>query len=232
MTDSGGRAANRGALPTFTTSNAAAITGATCAVDGGALPTTASSSTNGVGFYNCNFVTAANAVSGAKATLTAAVVDPADATKEITTTINLTVGGSVSTETIAFDKTSYAPGEAMTITRTAKDSAGNPVADGSAAPAITFSKSVGGTAPAAGFYKNGTLSSTSSTGVASVFAPAIGGAFTMQATSGNTAGSALTASSTVTDANAGLLTQIDALNAKIVALNALIAKIMKKLGVK
>jgi len=32
--------------------------------------------------------------------------------------------------------------------------------------------------------------------------------------------------------SASLLTQIDALNAKIVALNALIAKIMKKLGVK
>jgi len=232
MTDSGGRVALRGALPTFTSSNAAAITGATCAVDGGALPTTASSSTNGVGFYNCNFATAANAVSGAKATLTAAVVDPADATKELTTTIELTVGGSVSTETIAFDKTAYAPGEAMTITRTAKDSAGNPVADGTAAPAITFSKSVGGTAPGASFYVGGTKSSTSSSGVASVFAPVIGGAFTMQATSGNSAKSALTASSSVTDVNAGLLTQIDALNAKIVALNALIAKIMKKLGVK
>jgi len=231
MTDSGGRVANRGANPTFTSSNAAAITGATCDRDGGALPTTASSSTNGVGFYNCSFTTAANAVSGAKATLTAAVVDPADGTKEITTTIELTVGGSVSTETIAFDKTAYAPGEAMTITRTAKDSGGNPVADGTAAPAITFSKSVGGTAPGASFYVGGTKSSTSS-GVASVFAPAIGGAFTMQATSGNSAGSALTAAASVTDANAGLLTQIDALNAKIVALNALIAKIMKKLGVK
>jgi hypothetical protein len=32
--------------------------------------------------------------------------------------------------------------------------------------------------------------------------------------------------------SATLLTQIDALNAKIVALNALIAKIMKRLGVK
>jgi hypothetical protein len=36
----------------------------------------------------------------------------------------------------------------------------------------------------------------------------------------------------VLDGNAALLTQIDALNAKIVALNALIAKIMKKLGVR
>jgi hypothetical protein len=232
MTDSGGRPASRGANPTFTSSNAAAITGATCDLDDGALPTTASSSVNGVGFYNCSFTTAANAVAGSKATLTAAVVDPADATKEITTTIDLTVGGSVSTETIAFDKTAYAPGEAMKITRTAKDSSGNPVADGTAAPAITFSKSVGGTAPAASFYVGGTLSSTSSAGVASVFAPAIGGAFTMQATSGATGSPVITASSSVTDANAGLLTQIDALNAKIVALNALIAKIMKKLGVK
>ena len=42
----------------------------------------------------------------------------------------------------------------------------------------------------------------------------------------------ITAASSVVDGNAALLTQIDALNAKIVALNALIAKIMKKLGVK
>jgi hypothetical protein len=171
MTDSGGRAANRGANPTFTSSNAAVITGASCALDGGALPTTASSSINGVGFYNCNFVTAANAVSGSKATLTAAVVDPLDATKELTTTIELTVGGSVATETITFDKTSYTPGEAMNVTRTAKDSVGGPVADGTAAPAITFSKTVGGTTPTTGFYVGGKLSSTSSAGVASVFAP-------------------------------------------------------------
>jgi len=119
----------------------------------------------------------------------------------------------------------------MTITRTAKDSSGNPVADGSAAPAVTFSKSVGGTTPAASFYVGGTKSSTTA-GVQSVFAPAIAGAFTAIATSGNTAGSALSSAASVTDANAGLMTQIDALNAKIVALNALIAKIMKKLGVK
>jgi hypothetical protein len=43
---------------------------------------------------------------------------------------------------------------------------------------------------------------------------------------------ALSATASVTDMSATLMTQIDALNAKIVALNALIAKIMKKLGVK
>jgi len=229
-TDSLGNAATAAAAPTIVSGTPSVITGGTCLLDDGATATI-SSSTNGVGFYNCDFATAATAASGSKATLTIRIVDPADADKFLTTTIDVTVGGSVSTETLSFDKTSYAPGEGMTITRTAKDSAGNPVFDGAAAPAVTFTKSVGGTAPGASFYVGGTKSSTSA-GLQSVFAPAVGGAFSMNATSGNTAGSALTASATVTDGNAALLTQIDALNAKIVALNALIAKIMKKLGVK
>jgi hypothetical protein len=118
----------------------------------------------------------------------------------------------------------------MVITRTCKDVAGNPCADGTAADKVVFSKAVGGTAPVASFYVGG-KKATSAT-APSVFAPALGGAFTAQMTSGNAAGDTVKASSSVTDANAGLLTQIDALNAKIVALNALIAKIMKKLGVK
>ena len=232
-TDSNGNAVSVGATLSVKTSDAAVITGGACQLDNGA-DADYSSSTNGVGVYNCKFDTAANAASGSKATLTIRVLDPADplGVAYLTTTVDVTVGGSISTETIAFDKTSYAPGEAMVITRTAKDSAGNPVFDGAAAPAITFTKSVGGTAPAAGIYVGGKTSSTTSKGVVTVFAPAVSGAFSMNATSGNTAGSALTASSSVADANAGLLTQIDALNAKIVALNALIAKIMKKLGVK
>ena len=230
--DSLGQAVNTAAVPTIVSGTPTVVSGGTCLLDDGAA--TVGSSTNGVGFYNCDFATVGSATSGSKATLTIRVLDPADAdgVKFLTTTIDVTVGGSVSTETIAFDKTAYAPGEGMTITRTAKDSAGNPVADGTAAPAITFSKAVGGTAPAASFYVGGTRSSTSSAGVQSVFAPSVSGAFTAIATSGNTAASALSAAASVTDANAGLLTQIDALNAKIVALNALIAKIMKKLGVK
>ncbi len=192
-------------------------------------------SSGGTGFYNCALSTPSSAKSGDATTMTFYVLDPADVlgVAELTTVVNVTVGGTTpGTETITFDKTSYAPGEAMNVTRTCKDTSGNPCADGVAAPAITFSKAVGGTAPGASTYTAGKKSSTSSTGVASVFAPVIGGAFSANATSGNAAGSAVTASSTVTDANAGLLTQIDALNAKIVALNALIAKIMKKLGVK
>jgi len=229
--DSAGNPVNSSATPAVISSDTTVSSGGTCALDAGSA--TYGSSTNGVGYYNCSFATTSTAKSGGKATLTIRIADPDSTTGGyLTTTVAVTVGGSVSTEVLSFDKTSYAPGEAMNITRTATDSSGNPVFDGASAPAITFSKAVGGTAPGASFYVGGKKASTSSAGVASVFAPAIGGAFTMQATSGNTAGSALTASATVTDANAGLLTQIDALNAKIVALNALIAKIMKKLGVK
>ena len=192
-------------------------------------------SSGGAGFYNCALSTPTSAKSGDATTMTFYVLDPADVlgVAELTTVVNVTVGGTTpGTETVTFDKTSYAPGEAMTIVRTCKDTSGNPCADGTAAPAVTFSKAVGGTAPAASIYVGGKKSSTSSTGVVSVFAPSVSGAFSANATSGNLAGSAITASASVTDANAGLLTQIDALNAKIVALNALIAKIMKKLGVK
>jgi len=192
-------------------------------------------SSGGTGFYNCALSTPTTAASGKTTIITFRILDPSDplGVAYLTSDVVITTGGTTpGTETISFDKASYAPGEAMTITRTCKDTSGNVCADGTAAPAITFSKAVGGTAPGASVYTAGKNSSTSSTGVVSVFAPVIGGAFTANATSGNAAGSAITASSSVADANAGLLTQIDALNAKIVALNALIAKIMKKLGVK
>jgi len=235
-TDSSARVATATAVPTIASSNGLAVVTGTCALDGGYTATAADidykSSTNGVGFYNCNFTSAANAVSGSKSTLTISIVDPADAAKKISTTIDVTIGGSVSTETLAFDKTSYAPGEAMIITRTAKDSAGNPVADGTASPVVTFSKAIGGSAPAAGFYKSGVSASAASIAKSGAFAPTVPGAFSVLATSSATGTPAITAASSVSDANAGLLTQIDALNAKIVALNALIAKIMKKLGVK
>jgi len=235
-TDSAGRVANTVAAPSVVSLTSPAVaTGGTCTKDGGVTSTSADtpykSSTNGVGFYNCNFATFSGAKSGEKATLTIRIVDPADATKFISTTFDVTVGGSVSTEVLSFDKTAYAPGEGMVITRTAKDSSGNPVPDGTASPAVTFSKAVGGSV-SAGFYRLGASATSTSAANATVFAPVIGGAFNALATSSATGAPTITATASVTDANAALLTQIDALNAKIVALNALIAKIMKKLGVK
>jgi len=185
---------------------------------------------NGRGYYNASITGAASAASGKTATVTYSYTN-ADTTVKSTAAVTFTIGGTtIATETLGFDKTSYAPGEAMVVTRTARDSAGNPVADGTASGAVTFSKPVGGTSPAASFYVAG-KSATSAT-APTVFAPSVAGAFSGSMTGGDAAATVRTGSATVTDANAGLLTQIDALNAKIVALNALIAKIMKKLGVK
>jgi len=237
-TDSGSRATTTAVAPAVISSDANVVTGGTCTLDNGqnssyssALPSAGGA--NSVGVYNCSFTAAANAASGSKATLTIRVSDPASTTGGfITTTLAVTIGGSISTETIAFDKTSYAPGEGFVITRTAKDSAGNPVFDGASAGSISFNKAVGGTAPAGSIYVGGVSASATSAAKSKVFAPSIPGALTASMTGGDAAATVRTASATVTDANAGLLTQIDALNAKIVALNALIAKIMKKLGVK
>ena len=189
-------------------------------------------SSGGVGFYNCLATSSSGAVSGNTATLTVRTVDPADATKFLTSDVKYTIGGTATTgsEVLSFDKLTYAPGEAMIITRTGKDSSGNPVHDGATSPAVTFNKGVGGTAPAAGTYVKGTSASSTSAATATVFAPVTPGPFIATATAAN--GATITATATVTDANAAVLTQIDALNAKIVALNALIAKIMKRLGVK
>ena len=235
-TDSGGRLVTSAAAPTVVSSNTTVVTGGTCILDNGqdgdfSSTVPSAGGTNGVGVYNCNFSTASIAKSGDKATLTIRVSDPASATGGfLTTTLAVTVGGSASTETIALNKESYEPGEAMIITRTAKDSAGNPVADGTAAPAIRFSKSVGGTTPVASRYLGGVSASASSLAKSAVFAPTSTGAFSALATSGNAAASALTATATVAaDAAATELAQAaadaaaeatDAANAATDAANA------------
>jgi len=189
------------------------------------------SDANGVGHYNVSVTGAANSTSGKTTTVTWSIVNSATSTITSNAITFTAAGTTIAKETLTFDKTtSYIAGDPMVITRTATDAAGNPIADGTASPAVTFSKTVGGTAPAASAYVAG-KSATSAT-APTVFAPVTGGAFTAQMTGGDAAATKYTASSSVVDGNAALLTQIDALNAKIVALNALIAKIMKKLGVK
>ena len=199
------------------------------AVGGRASLSTAGVTTdiNGLGYYNASLTGATNAASGATSTVTFRT-QLTDGTFVTSNAISASVGGAATKEVVTFDKTSYAPGEPMVITRTATDAAGKPAYDGQTAAAVTFSKSVGGSA-AASVYKGGKVATSATAPV--VFAPALGGKFSAIMTSAIT-GATATAEASVTDANAGLLTQIDALNAKIVALNALIAKIMKKLGVK
>jgi len=236
-TDALGQAANITAsgVPTLVPTDVTTSSGGTCVKDDGS--STVYSPGLGFGYYNCDLLTPSSAASGKSTATIARIVSPADATLYIKSAeFTTTVGGSISTakEVLSFDKLTYAPGEAMILTRTATDSSGNPVWDGSASPAITFSKAIGGSGGGVSVYLGGKSATSTTIAGATVFAPVIGGAFNAIMTGGATgaATNGVIATASVTDANAALLTQIDALNAKIVALNALIAKIMKKLGVK
>jgi len=154
----------------------------------------------GPGYYVFDATSANTSVSGGKASVTVKILDPADTTNTTYITspaINFTIGGSVSTQTVTLDSSSYTPGGAMTITVSAKDSSGNPVYDGAATPGTwVTSKALGGAALAASSYVGGTKSITTA------FAPAIPGDFTITATGTDTAATKVTASATVTDPNA------------------------------
>ena len=133
---------------------------------------------------------------------------------------------------MAFNKTAYTPGEKGVLTVTVKDSSGNPASDGVYATLFSGASTTNatGSTPAAAVVVIGGKKDHD------IFVPNGKGSVnisnTLGATIASKAGTTVSATAEVTDPNAGLLTQIDALNAKIVALNALIAKIMKKLGVK
>jgi len=209
--DSSGNLASASAVPAIVPASTTIVSSGTCVLDDGSDTTYSSGA--GIGVYNCAFTTSASAKSGDKTTLTVRIVDPADATKYLTTTYDVTIGGSVSTEALAFDKSTYATGESIVVTMTAKDSAGNPVADGSASPAVTFNKSVGGTYGAS-LYKAGARANKANT----LFAPASTGDLVAFATSGNAAATALTATSTVGENETAALA-LDAANAATDAAN-------------
>ena len=90
-------------------------------------------------------------------------------TAYITTTVAITIGGSVAKETITFGADAYDVGAEMSITITATDASGNPVADGKATPGLTGNKAVGGALPSASQYVGG----VKTTAAASLFAPAV-----------------------------------------------------------
>ena len=192
------------------------------------------------GTYNVQVTSVAKA-SGSTATLKFRVVVSASAGTFVESApLTYTLGGSVASVALSLDKSSYTQGEAASATLTLKDSSGNAARDGDHSDILTgaLTSSLPITSTLSYNATATTVSSLGGVAVKKFNAPAIGGAWTVTGTTGTgpatTAekGKALTASATIADPNAGLLTQIDALNAKIVALNALIAKIMKKLGVK
>ena len=183
------------AVPAVVSSDATVSSGGTCVLDTAG----AASAGDGYGFYNCSFSIVPTATSGSKATLTIRVLNPARAAgtvSYITTTYDVSVGGSpaTGTETLSFDKATYAPGEAMVVTRTAVDSAGNPVFDGATAPGVTFTKAITGSL-AATTYVGGKRASSAT--APTVFAPAVSGAFEAYMTANSLA--RVSATATVSD---------------------------------
>jgi trimeric autotransporter adhesin len=206
---------------TITGTSASAIIVSASAV--GATATNADDAA-GAGVYNANVTGASVAASGATTTVTYSTTDPVLATTIRSNAITFTIGGAVATETITFDKTSYAPGAPVTITRTAKDSAGNIPADGSTANAVT--SPLQGTVGAS-WYVGGVRTNS-----AGLYAPYASGTVTATMLSGN----ALTPSAVVTGTTtvgssaeiASLTTLINSLVAKMNALSKLVTKIQKK----
>jgi len=186
---------------------------------------------NGRGYYNASVT--GGSITGKSANVTYSTT-LSSGTVISATAVSIANAGTPKTVTWALDKTAYEPGALVLITVTAKDANGNAAADGTYANlfagATTASGSITGSTPAASVELVGGKKEYKA------FAPGTGGSYTITNTTGTsvgaTAGTVLTGTVTVTNPNAALLTQIDALNAKIVALNALIAKIMKKLGVR
>jgi hypothetical protein len=182
------------------------------------------------GAYYCDVT----GVAVGKANLTIAPASTTTNSPVVAFQVTKSVAASVALST---DKTSYNPGEKITLTITAKDADGNPLGSGSydlLGAASTVSQSLTGTAltDAAFEYIDGVATTT-------YYAPLAAGPVTFSAKLSADAavasaiqGTTVTTSPSVKDGNAAIMTQIDALNAKIVALNALIAKIMKKLGVR
>ena len=206
--DSSGQLAT-GATPAAVLTGQAVIASVACAQDNDA-----NYGTGATGYFGCSFTTSSAAKSGDKVTITLRIADPADATKYLTTTVDLTVGGSVAKEVISFDKSSYGAGEAMVVTITATDSSGNPAYDGDNSPALTGSKATGGSLPAAGYYVQGKKATTAG----ALWAPAIGGDFTVVGTGTDAAATALSATASIEgDASASLA--LDAANAATDAAN-------------
>ena len=191
--DSGGNAVV-GAAVTVVSGNPAAVASGSC-VD----------AYLGVsdGIYTCEFTSAVGSKSGDKATLTFRVPVPLSSpVTYYTVTADVTLGGSVATETVTFDKTSYSPGEGMVVTRTAKDASGNPVYDGAPALALTGNKNIA--AIPAATYTQGSVTTESKylgtvTRKFTVFAPSAPGSFTYSGLGGALGLVEISASATVTD---------------------------------
>ena len=160
------------------------------------------------GYYECTAATTAVSTSGAAATLTYRVVNPAITTSTAYFTLDhaVTLGGSASTVTLTSDKETYDPGEKMIVTATAVDSSGNPVWDGATGPSgVVSNKSLGGTLTMNLYYDGKSTSQVRSadprsfTGGNDIYAPNASGKFTLTYTYGTLSEKSATLTRTVGD---------------------------------
>jgi len=206
-TDAGGRNVT-GLSPAIVSSNVSAITTGSC--------TDASSSLVQDGVYSCQVTPVVTSTSGMTATLRVRIPDPAVLTATATdgpfvsTTYDVTMGGAVSTLVLSTDKATYAPGEVMVVTATAKDSSGNTPYDGQSGPTLRANKALGGSAAGStitmnAYYDGKSTSETRSTSVRvmtadkTLFAPAASGSFMISGLDGQTTPASVSVSATVTD---------------------------------
>jgi hypothetical protein len=188
--------------PVVVSSDVSVITGGTC--------TDASSGVSD-GTHACSLTSAVGSTSGKTATITIRTPDPAVATATaaagpwLTTTYTVTLGGSVATEVITLDKTSYDPSGYMVVTVTAKDASGNPVWDGATAPTLSSNKALGGTITMTtyrgGVATSATVSATTGlvTNDKNLGAPASSGTFMISGLSTNATATPISVVGTVGD---------------------------------
>jgi hypothetical protein len=187
-TDAGGRGVT-GLTVTTTSSNTSAVaSGGTCSE---------LSAITSAGVYVCTLTPVITSTSGMTSTIVARTVDPAVTTSTSYLTYSygtVTMGGAVNTATITFDKATYAPGEAMRITVTAKDSSGNIPYDAISGFTLTANKAIGGTITMNSFYDGVSDTRVRSTtprtftATENLFAPAASGEFKVTGTFTNAAG--------------------------------------------
>jgi len=199
VTDAGGRSVI-GYTPGIVGSNAAAASTGLCA-------DTAADETTRDGTYVCSVTTTAASTSGMTSTMTVRLDDPEIAgIQYFTSTFDVALGGAVSTIVLTTDKATYAPGEYMIITATAKDSSGNTPYDGQSGPTLTANKSLGAAISMNAYYDGVSTSQTrvstsprTFTASQNVFAPAASGVFNIQGVDGQTTAAAILVSATVAD---------------------------------
>jgi len=166
--DAAGNVVNLSAAPS--------LTGATGALVGASVTSTtsgtyASLQTNAVGYGTTTMIVPATILNGV-GTYKLRVQNSAG-TNIDSAAVNARVAFGINSFAVSWDKTTYAAGEIATMTVTAKDSQGNPVADGSLATGADF------TAPS-GFTVTGAACNATKTFSA--------GSFTCKLAAGNTAG--------------------------------------------